>query len=105
MALSSLHAFGEMKRLVTLGVTYTSWLHLETPTVRFMNIIPSSLICSPLARPSFSVVVSTLCLEIPNPMMTHLPMKHIYTPVSDMEFVSAYPAGVASDGDLESLAV
>ena len=79
-ASSSLHACCERKKQVTCGITYTIWLLVASPTVRFRNSPPSSLIFPPLALTSILVVAARLCLEIPIYMVT--PTMHNDTSVS-----------------------
>ena len=81
-ASSSLHACCERKKQVTCGITYIIWLLVASPTVRFRNSPPSSLIFLPLALTSILVVAARLCLEIPIYMVMHLPTMHIDTSVS-----------------------
>ena len=53
---SSLHAFWERKRQVTLGVTYNIWQLVASSTVRFGTTASSSSICALLASISLLVV-------------------------------------------------
>ena len=63
---------------VTWGVTYTIWLIVALPTVRF------SPICLPLTPTSLLVVFASLRLVITIRMVPHLPMRNLDTPVSGM---------------------
>ena len=60
--ISSLHAFWDMKKPVTWGVTYTIWLLIGSSRMSFKNTAPSILINVLLALTSLLVVATMFCL-------------------------------------------